>query len=435
MFLICKSEFCTPKNSERVMLKKLTFFLLLFANTQAVFSQQNLSLKQCEEAFVKKNLLLLAEQYNIDMAKASVIQAKIWELPVASGEFNAINPQNKRVLDIGAKGQKAVAVQQLIYLGKKKQSEVEFAKSTIGIAELQFEQLLRNLRYEVHQSFYSIYFNQQKINNITRQISNIDTLAKGYALQAQRGNWPLRDVVRLQSLSFNLKNDLLAAQKEINEEQMTLKILTNYQENINPVVDDESLSPYFNASTLPLSESLLNTALEKNPDYLSFLKIIESNELMIKWQKSLAKPDLTVGASYDQRGGAFGNQVNFTFGIPINLWNRNKGNIKIAEAELEKSKKLQEQKINEIRSQLSNATQTWQQHRLQYAQITASNSENLEAVYKGVLQNFQKQNISLLEFTDFMESYNESISLLIELRKQVILSGETISHIVNVKLF
>ena len=415
------------------MFQKLTFFNLIA--TQTAFSQQNLSLQQCEDRFVKNNLLLLAEQYNLDIAKASVIQAKIWDLPVASGEFNAINPQNKRVLDIGAKGQKAIAVQQLLYLGKKKQNEVEFAKSTIGIAELQFEQLLKNLRFELHQSFYSIYFNQQKITNLNKQIASIDTLAKSYAIQAQRGNWPLRDVVRLQSLSFSLKNDFMIAQKEINDEQESLKILTSSQENIIPVVEEQTLSSYFTKNNLPVTEALLNMALEKNPDYLSFQKIIESNELMIKWQKSLAKPDLTVGASYDQRGGAFGNQVNFTFGIPLNLWNRNKGNIKIAEAELDKSKRLQDQKIVELRSQIANATQTWQQQRLQYAQITASGAENFEAVYKGILQNFQKQNISLLEFTDFMESYNQSTLLLIEMRKQVILSGETINHIVNVNLF
>lgn len=415
------------------MLKKLTFLFLIA--TQTAFSQQNLSLQQCEDKFVKNNLLLLAEQYNIDIAKANVIQAKIWDLPVVSGEINAINPPDRRVLDIGAKGQKALAVQQLLYLGKKKQNEVEFAKSTIGIAELQFEQLLKNLRFELHQSFYSIYFNQQKITNLNKQIASVDTLVKSYAIQAQRGNWPLRDVVRLQSLSFELKNDVMVAQKEINDEQESLKILTSSQENIIPVVEEQALNSYFTKNNLPVTEALLNMALEKNPDYLSFLKIIESNELMIKWQKSLAKPDLTVGASYDQRGGAFGNQVNFTFGIPLNLWNRNKGNIRIAEAELDKSKRLQDQKIVELRSQIANATQTWQQQRQQYAQVTAAGSENLEAVYKGILQNFQKQNISLLEFTDFMESYNQSTLLLIEMRKQVILSGENINHIVNVNLF
>jgi outer membrane protein, heavy metal efflux system len=428
-------DFCVCKKFRRVKMTKLLTAFLFIISVQLCFSQQNLTLQKCEEIFVKNNLFLLAEQYNIDIAKAGVIQAKIWELPFASGEFNAINPQDKRVLDIGGRGQKAVAIQQLLYLGKKKKNEVEFAKSTIGIAELQFEQLLKNLRFQLHQSFYNIYFEQQKLNSINGQIANIDTLVKVYSVQAQKGNWALRDVVRLQSLSFSLKNDILSTQKNINDEQETLKILISSREEINPDVEEATINNYFQKNNLPIKDALLTMALEKNPDYLSFLKIIESNELMIKWQKSLAKPDVTVGASYDQRGGAFGNQVNFTFGIPLALWNRNKGNIKIAEAELEKSKLLKEQKIIELKSQIDNAYLTWSQQKTQYSQIMQSGTENFEAVYKGILQNFQKQNISLLEFTDFMESYNQSTLQLIEMRKQLILSGESISHIVNVNLF
>ncbi|WP_435357706.1 TolC family protein [Emticicia sp. SJ17W-69] len=416
------------------MFRKLFFLLLLFFS-QTAFSQQNLTLSQCEEVFVKNNLALLAEQYNIDIAKANVIQAKIWELPYASGELNAINPPNKRVLDIGGQGQKALAVQQLLYLGKKKKNEVEFAKSTIIIAELQFEQLLKNLRFQLRQSFYNSFFEQQKISNINKQIANVDTLVKVYSQQAQKGNWPLRDVVRLQSLSFNLKNEFLAVQKSINDEQETLKIMTSSREGINPVVDDLALNNYFLKNNLPVADALLNMALENNPDYLSFLKIIESNVLMLKWQKSLSTPDLTLGVSYDQRGGAFGNQVNLTFGVPLPLWNRNKGNIKIAEAELEKTKRLKEQKITELKSQIENSYLTWSQKQEKYTQIIQSGTENFEVVYKGILQNFQKQNISLLEFTDFMESYNQSTLQLIEMRKQLILSGESINHIVNVNLF
>jgi cobalt-zinc-cadmium efflux system outer membrane protein len=57
----------------------------------------NVSL-DCEEAFQKNNLQLLAEQYNINMADADILQAKIWELPQLSGQFNAYNPQDKKFL-------------------------------------------------------------------------------------------------------------------------------------------------------------------------------------------------------------------------------------------------------------------------------------------------------------------------------------------------
>lgn len=409
----------------------LTVLLLL---SQIVLAQQQRTLADCEAIFLQRNLLLLAEQYNIGMAKAAVIQAKIWELPYVSAEFNAINPEAGRILSVGNNGQKTLAVQQLIYLGHKKKNEVEVAKSNVELAEIQFEDLLRNLRFQLHQSFYSLYFEQQKASNISAQIVNIDTLAQAYATQAAKGNLPLRDVVRLQSLSLGLKNDLLAIQKNINAEQEILRVLTGFTEDLIPQVDEPSLSNTLQLRNVPDIESLYNVAVEKNPEYRSQLKLIANNELMLKWQKSLAVPDLTAGLNYDQRGGAFQNQVNFTVGIPIPFWNRNKGNIQIAEGQVQQSKLQVDYKQLELRQKIENAYATWAQQQQRYDQLSTVEENNREQVYEGILQNFQKRNVSLLEFTDFMESYSQSILQINELKKQLLLSRETINYIINDKL-
>jgi cobalt-zinc-cadmium efflux system outer membrane protein len=122
----------------------MKYLIILFSFTllHATNAFSQITLRECEDSFRQNNLLLLAEQYNINAAKAAVIQSRIWELPYLSGEFNAINPQDRRVLEVGSHGQKSLAVQQLIYLGGKKKNEIEFAKSNVVLAELQFEQLL-----------------------------------------------------------------------------------------------------------------------------------------------------------------------------------------------------------------------------------------------------------------------------------------------------
>ncbi|MNF17884.1 hypothetical protein D3C80_2216560 [compost metagenome] len=52
-----------------------------------------------------------------------------------------------------------------------------------------------------------------------------------------------------------------------------------------------------------------------------------------------------------------------------------------------------------------------------------------------MLTNFQKRNVSLLEFTDFMESYNQAIIQLNELKKKVVLAGEELNSTINKDLF
>ncbi|WP_231891029.1 hypothetical protein [Flavobacterium succinicans] len=62
-------------------------------------------------------------------------------------------------------------------------------------------------------------------------------------------------------------------------------------------------------------------------------------------------------------------------------------------------------------------------------------NSDFEAVYNGILTNFQKRNISLLEFTDFMESYNQAQIQVNELKKKVVLSGEELNSTLNKDLF
>lgn len=410
--------------------------ILIFISIFSVhcFGQKPLTISEAEVQLQKNNLLLLAQQYNITASQATVIQAKIWEQPYLSAEFNAINPQGKRVFDIGGKGQKGLAIQQLIYLGEKKKNEINFAKSNVAIAELEFEQLLRNLKFQLNQTFYNVYFDKLKVNSLDAQIAILDTLVKNYNTQANKGNIPLREVVRLQSLVLNLKNDKNNLLKDIIEAQQSLSLLTGMAETVKPMVNETELLQKIQTKLIS-KDTLLSSALESNIDYLTSIKLAESQAQYLKWQKSLVVPDITTGLSYDQRGGAFQNQVNLTLSIPLPLWNRNKGNIKIADAQLQQSNLNKEYKKIEVQNKVETLWRLWQQQVNQYQNIDKSTSSNLEEVYTGMLLNFQKRNLTMLEFTDFMESYNQSSIQITEIKKALILSGISLNFITNKEIF
>jgi cobalt-zinc-cadmium efflux system outer membrane protein len=415
------------------MIKKtiLGFLLLTIVN---LFAQQTITIVDADVALQKNNLQLLAEQYNVSASQAAVIQAKIWEQPYLSAEFNAINPQNNKTFDVGANGQKGIAIQQLIYLGGKKKNEVAFAKSNEAIALLQFEQLMRNLKYQLAQTFYGVYYDSKKVTTLEGQILQLDTLLGNYQIQANKGNIPLKEVVRLQSLVLNLKNEKNSIVKGIIEAHQTLSLLTGITEPLVPIVNEtELINKYQNIFIL--KDTLFALALVNNLDYLTVQKICESQELYLKWQKSLAVPNVTAGAAYDQRGGAFQNQVNITLGIPLPLWNINKGNIKIAEAEVKQTNLNKEYVKLELQSKVEILYQLWIQQHLQLTSINKSVSTNLEDVYNGMVSNFQKRNVSLLEFTDFMESYNQTNIQINEIKKSWILASISLNYITNTEIF
>ncbi|MFB9108332.1 TolC family protein [Flavobacterium gyeonganense] len=415
-------------------MKKLFALFLLIAMNQMVLAQKTVTLEDCESQFLKNNLFLLASHYNVDASKALTIQARIWDNPVISAELNAYNPDRDKYFDIGKQGQKVFGIEQLIYLGGKKRNEIKLAKTNEQLAELQFNDLLRTLKLQLRKSFYTVYYNSKSLETTDKQLAHIEDLINSYSVQAQKGNIPLRDVVRLQSLYLNFKNERMEVVNNNIEEQANLKLLLNSTDEVVPNVSKDEFSKYLKTIDFDL-KSFENEAIANRPDYLAKQKEIDANELNVKWQKSLSVPDITLGAKYDQRSGAFNNEANLTVGIPLPLWNQNKGNIKYAKTILEQSKIEKQNFELQLQTEITSAWNKWDESRKNYVLIKPTVNSDFEAVYNGILTNFQKRNISLLEFTDFMESYNQANIQVNELKKKLALSAEELNSTINKDLF
>lgn len=414
---------------------KWPVFLLAIIVFSRLSGQIEVTLRECEAAFAKNNFRLLAEQFNISANEAMVIQARVWPLPYLSGEINVWNPDDKRLFDAGQNGQKVFAIEQLIVLGNKRRNEIELAKSNVNLARIQFEDLLRTLRYELRASFYSIWFEQLKLESLEKQVSHVDTLYRAYSVQAEAGNISLRESVRLQSLAWNLRTELQQIQRSLLDERETLALLTGFESQLIPIIAEADVETLLSRRPLVQRDELLSRARTNSPALRLSAELEKNSELNLRWQRSLNTPDLVLGGAYDQRGGAFNNQVNLTFGIPLPLWRPNRGRVRVAEAELEYSKLGRQYTEREVAVQFDKSFRAWETLSDQYAQLGSNESASLRIVYDGVIANFQKRNITLFEFTDFMESYNQSILNLNEMRKQLILAAEHINYLVNEDVF
>ena len=401
--------------------------------SSVISAQRQMSLLECENAFQQNNLQLLAEQYSINMADADILQAKIWELPQMSGYINGYNPQDRRFLDAGrAKG---FEVTQLIYMGGKKKNEIAFAKSNKELAQLQFSQLLVELRTQLHTNYYNLYYEKLKLENTNKQLGYMNDLLKAYKVQSAKGNVSLKDEVRLQSIVIQLNNDKVNINKNLLEFEQNLKVLTGITENIEPEISEEEAKLVLTAQPFGDDDELKRKALENNADYLFILKLIDNSKLYAQWQKSLNVPDLNVGAEYDQASGTFNNEINLKVGIPIPLWKSNKGNVEKANYAIKQNQKNAEfQKLN-LETKVQSAFQIWKTQYDQLAEIKSTDLSNLDLVYDGMLKNFRNGNISLIEFTDFMESYRQTALQIYDMKNDLIESAIQLNQLVQTKIF
>jgi cobalt-zinc-cadmium efflux system outer membrane protein len=406
-------------------------FLYVIDNSLSVVYGQSFDLQACEKAFQQNNLLLLSGQLGITKAEAQLVQSKIWPQPVLIGEINAYNPQANRAFDIGSSGQKAIAIQELIRLGGKRKNEIAFAQENKAYALLSFEQLLRSLKLQLHQAYYTLAVEELNQRKLTDQLGNIDSLLANYQKQVTKGNIASKDLIRLSSLQIELKNEFLSSSERLLKSQQNMRLLTGITDPINPTITVLDINSAIIKMILPPSDILIQQALGNNTEFLLYNEQIKLSNSALAVEQSHRIPDLTVGGSYDQRGGAFGNQVNLTFQLPLPLWNSNKGKIQEALAATKEAELTVEYERLNLETSVNTAIELFKNNQQQLQLINRYSSVNADDVYKGVLLNFKNGNISLLEFTDFMESYNHNIILVNNLTLQSMLCLENIYFLTN----
>jgi outer membrane protein, heavy metal efflux system len=413
---------------------KYWMFILVFLS--ALYSkgqpQISLTLYEIDSVFLKNNLLLLAQHYNVEAQDAYIIQAKAYPNPTITADFNVIDPQNDETFHVGKTGEKAFSVEQLILLGGKRKAQVNIARENKKIAELEFDDLLRNLRFQLHQSFFQLYEQQIVLQKYDRQLQLLDTLINSYETQAKKGNLPLKDVIRLKSVYLKINNDKSELAADHFEEQRKTQTLLQSNAYIIPILTQQTFE---DLNKTPDYEQLRVLALENRPD----LKISEEENKLanynISLQKKLSIPDIVLRGSYDQRGGAFQDQTNAGVSIPLPLWNLNRGNIKASEASGKAAVIFQQQKKLEVETDAQAAYRSMMQSITEYNKIKKYYSEDFESVFKGVNENFQKRNISILEFVDFFESYNESLSEYERVKNHLAISATQINYVTATKVY
>lgn len=70
----------------------LGFTIIGISQTQ----QTSITIEEAEKTFLKSNLILLAQQYNISAKQALIIQARAYPNPTFNADFNVYDPQNKK---------------------------------------------------------------------------------------------------------------------------------------------------------------------------------------------------------------------------------------------------------------------------------------------------------------------------------------------------
>jgi len=368
----------------------------------------NIKLDSIESVFLQKNLLLLAQRYNIDAQKALVVQAKLFPNPSLNFGTTIYQTATKQFFPIGKNGELSVGLSQVILLAGKHNKQVKMAQTNAVLSEYQFYDLLRTLKHTLRTDFFNIHFLLQSAKVYDTEITALQQVTNAFAQQKGKGYISEKEVIRIKAQLYSLENEYNDLKTQINDVQSELGLLLQARNVfVIPTVDNNALES-LNPQKYPLA-SIIDSAYATRPD----LKIARLNTDLsaqnYNLQKALAVPNLTIQLGYDQQGSYINNLTTLGFGIDLPFLNRNQGNIKSAKALIKYNQASYDATRAAVDEQIySTLKKVIESDKLLKSRDTSFENDFSRLVNE-VLKNYQVRNISLLEFLDFYDSYKQNI--------------------------
>lgn len=371
-----------------------------------------LTIGEAETLFLNKNLDLIAQKYSIDSAKATVITAKLYDNPDFSYSNAFYNASTHHFFD----PEMSVQVSQLIRLAGKRNKSIDLAKSGIDVAQYQFYDLLRTLRFVLRNDFYNIYFLEQSSKLYQLEIASLQKIVPAFEDQVKKGFMAPVDVLRIQSQLYTLQAEYDNLQTNIDNIQSELKVLIR----ANPSIYFLPVAPISDLNNQVVSQtnyqSLIDSAIVNRPDLKALNANIVFSNYNLRLQKAYAKPDITIGANYDRLGSYVQDYNAIGISIPLPLFNRNQGNIQNAKIQTEVNKTLYESGLDKIKSEVTTSYITALRAEKLLLGFDPKFEENMKDLIAQVTINFQKKNITMLEFLDYYNSYKQNVLQINQLR-------------------
>jgi cobalt-zinc-cadmium efflux system outer membrane protein len=377
-----------------------------------------LTIGQAVREAVEKNLGLLAERYNVSIAEARIITAKLRPNPVFTGGIDyadwlgtGFNAQNG-----GGPGEVTVRTDFLFERGGKRERRTEVAETARSVAQLQLLNSIRTLVLDVRSAFVDVQPAKENMALAQRNLQSLESLLEISATRVRAGDLAKVELTRTQVAALQYRNTVLQTASKLRIARTRLQSLlgrTAHDPDFDVGGDIRRDSGQILAATV------VSAALELRPDLQAVTRDQARSQADLRLQLAQGKVDYTLGVQYHrQYDNARGSSLGVFFGAPIPLFHKNQGEIERARREqqqiLARIKALQ----NDIRTEAANAHQQYSTARALVEGIEHDMLKQAEEVRETIDYSYRRGEASLVELLDAQRAFNDTMQAYNEARAE-----------------
>ncbi len=395
--------------------------IFAYAGGESIVSRDSVacSIEEMWQRTLRHHLLLNAKQKEVEVAKASLAQEKLWENPQISLSHNINNPVTHRYFEFNKEGQTDIQISQRIYIAGQRGERIRMASEEMSKAHYEQLDAERLMRKELSGQMVQLFTLQQKVDVVQKEVLSMDTILQAYEEQKAKGNVSSIEIMRISGLRLQLLQEKAELMADITRLQQSIRLMggLDAQTVIVPKIDYAA-----NAAMLEkIQLSTMKRELSDRSDIRADEHEVKSAEHHVKLQKANALPEINLTGEWDKNGSIGRNffALGVTFSLPV--LNRNQGNIRAARASLNSKRLLQDWNLRQAHSEMETA---WEKLQMDLAIVKEAEKHQgmeIDRMLEEVQAQYMKRNISLLELADYYQTYKNTHFLMMDSQKDVLI--------------
>jgi cobalt-zinc-cadmium efflux system outer membrane protein len=387
-------------------------------NPVAAQSQQpkSVTVSQAVQEAVEKNLNLLAERYNISIAEAKIVTARIRPNPVLTLYSDLLpllgssaSPQNG-----AGPPEYGIRADWLIERGGKRKRRIEVAENARRVAQWRLLNATRALALDVRNAFVDALLTKGNLALAQENLTSFDQIVQVNKVRVDAGDLAAVELRRTQLVALQLRTAALQAQTKLRVAKERLQLLMG---RAVPAADFDVIDePRRDPPPASLDE-VVRLALDLRPDLQALRCDRARSQAEIRLQIAEGKVDYVVGMEYRRQQGfsGRGNSFGFFFSVPLPIFDRNRGEIERAVLELGQIEARIGALEAEIRNDARNAWRQYETARSMLADIENDMLKQSRQVLDTMEISYKRGDAGFVDFLDAQracngttQSYNEA---------------------------
>ena len=365
------------------------------------------TIAQAVQEAIDHNLNLLAERYNISVADARIITAKLRPNPVATAGVDYIDflGQFRPDQNVGPT-EYNVRTDFLLERGGKRERRIEVARDAREVAQLQLLNTSRLLVLDVQSAFVDVLQAKDNVTLARENLAAFQGIVEVNTTRVRAGDLAKVELTRTQVARIQF-------QSAVRQAESKLRIALNRLQTLmgravpSPTLDVEG--PMRRDSDQVVLATVATQALELRPDLQALHRDQARSQAEIRSQIAQGKVDLTVSSMFHRQfyNGA-SDTLGFFISAPVPVFNRNQG-------EIERARREQQQILARIKAaeaavqdEVRNAWVQYNTARELLDSIERDLLDQARDVRATMEYSYRRGEASLVEFLDAQRAFNDA---------------------------